>query len=70
MESDALDRAQKALLVLASWLEEWWPADVFDGSSGDPGPLQIIAHRAMIVDALGADSWETVLYLARDTDVR
>jgi hypothetical protein len=37
MESDALDKAQKALLVLASWLEEWWPADVFDGSSGDQG---------------------------------
>lgn len=37
-----------------TWIDERWPADVFDGSSGDEGPVRIATVREQLRAALAA----------------
>jgi hypothetical protein len=56
------DRAAQRLAALVSlraaaadaleWIDEIYPADVFDGSSGDEGPVRIVAIRENLRRAL------------------
>lgn len=49
-ERAALHEAATAAL---GWIDEIYPAAVFDGSSGDEGPIRIVAIRENLRQALG-----------------
>ncbi|HUW10928.1 MAG TPA: hypothetical protein VM537_14450 [Anaerolineae bacterium] len=50
-QNEILRREGKLLRgKVRDFLDFMYPADVFDGSSGDPGPVRIVALRAAIED--------------------
>lgn len=45
----AQDHAWDAVVLIGrELLDHYYPADVFDGSSGDPGPEYVVALRAAL----------------------
>jgi hypothetical protein len=47
-----LIRLRNASAAALGWIEEYYPASVFDGSSGDEGPVRIVAIRENLRQAL------------------
>jgi hypothetical protein len=41
-----------AAIPALEWIDEIYPADIFDGSSGDEGPVRIVAIRENLRRAL------------------
>ena len=51
-----MSELRDALKEMKSHWDRWYPADVFDGSSGDEGALEIVRLRGVISEALEAPS--------------
>jgi hypothetical protein len=47
-----LIQLRNASAAALGWIEEYYPASVFDGSSGDEGPVRIVAIRENLRQAL------------------